>query len=56
MTIYLAFINFLEIHLETRIGVFASGQILGISPKGLQRGHFEAPRISLQSELQILVL
>ena len=27
----------------TKIGVFARGQILGISPNGLQAGHCDAP-------------
>ena len=29
--------------MKTRIGVFAQGQILCISPNGLQAGHCEAP-------------
>ena len=30
---------------ETRIGVFARGQILCISPNGLQAGHCDVPGI-----------
>ena len=42
-----------KIHIWTRIGVFAWGQILGISPNGLHAGHCDAPRI--MSAVNILV-
>ena len=34
-----------SIAMITRIGVFARGKILCISPKGLQAGHFDDPMI-----------
>ena len=34
-----------KLHILSRIGVFARGQIMDISPKGLQAGHFDAPGI-----------
>ena len=36
-------IKMIHIHNKTRIGVFAQGQILCISPNGLQTGHCDAP-------------
>ena len=35
--------------IQTRIGVFAQGQILCISPNGLQASHCDAPRANVCS-------
>ena len=47
MLLLLLYVKFLRhspcFYAKTRIGVFAQGQILCISPNGLQAGHCDAP-------------